>query len=82
MFQAADLHGGVKQEGDVAREHSVDAVANRGVDGEVVALFFGSGGKHEHVEMEEEPPKGGGIINGWAGGGNADDGAYHCLLEV
>ena len=75
MFQAADLHGGVKQEGDVARERSVNAVANRGVDGEAVALFFGSGGKNEHVEMEEEPPKGGGIINGWAGGGSADDGA-------
>ena len=69
------MYGGVKQDGDVARERSVDAVANRGVDGEAVALFFSSGGKNEHVEMEEEPPKGGGIINGWAGGGSADDGA-------
>ena len=82
MFQAADLHGGVKQKGDVARECSVDAIANRGMDGETVALLFGSGGKNEHVKMEEEPPKGGGIIKGWAGGGSDDDGAQHCLLEV
>lgn len=75
MFQAFDLHGGVKQKGDVARDRSVDAVANCGVEGETVALFFGSGGKNEHVKMEEEPPKGGGIIKGWAGGGSDDDGA-------
>jgi hypothetical protein len=75
LFQAFDLHGGVKQKGDVARERSVDAVANCGVEGETVALFFGSGGKNEHVKMEEEPPKGGGIIKGWAGGGSDDDGA-------
>ena len=74
MFQAADLHGGVNQKGDVARERSVDAVENLGMDGETVALFFGSGGKNEHVKMEEEPPKGGGIIKGWAGGGSDDDG--------
>jgi hypothetical protein len=75
LFQAFDLHGGVKQKGDVARERSVDAVANCGVEGETVALFFGSGGKNEHVKMEEEPPKGGGIIKGWAGGGSDDNGA-------
>ena len=75
MFQAFDLHGGVKQKGDVARERSIDAVANRGVDGETVALFLGSGGKNEHVKMKEEPPKGGGIIKGWAGGGSDDDSA-------
>ena len=75
MFQAFDLHGGVKQKGDVARDRSVDAVANCGVEGETVALFFGSGGKNEHVKKEEEPPKGGGIIKGWAGGGSDDDGA-------
>ena len=53
MFQAADLHGGVKQKGDVARECSVDAIANRGLDGETVALLLGdreSGivGEHPH----------------------------------
>ncbi len=75
MFQAADLHGGLKQKGDVTRERSIDAVANCGVDGETVALFFGSRGKNEHVKMEEEPPKGGRIIKGWAGGGSNNDGA-------
>ena len=82
MFQAADLHGGVKQKGNVARECSVDAIANRGMDGETVALLFGSGGKNEHVKMEEEPPKGGSVINGWAVGVGDDYGTYDRCLKV
>ena len=53
LFEAFNLHGGVKKEGDVAGEGGVDAVTNGGVDGEPITLEFRGRGEDEHVKMEQ-----------------------------
>jgi len=52
------------------------------VDGEAIALFFGCWSKDEHIQMEEEPPKGGGVVKRGARSVGHDDGPYYGSLEV
>ena len=46
---------------DVAREDGVNAVADGAMDGVVGSLSCGGWCKDNHVKVEEEPPKWGGI---------------------
>ena len=52
------------------------------MDGSVRALSVGGRRKNEHIEVEEEPPEWGRIVDGGAVGVGRDDGPYDGGLEV
>jgi hypothetical protein len=50
---------------NVTRLDGVDAIAYDFVDRLMGALSSGGGSEDEHVEVEEEPPEGGGVNSQW-----------------
>ena len=74
------MHGCVKKEGDIAREGGVDAITDGVMNGGIGSLLSCGGCKDEHVEVEEEPPEGGGVIDGGAVGIGGDNCAYDRTL--
>ena len=58
---------------DVAGEDGINAVADCAMDGVVGALLFCRWCKDEHIKVEEEPPKWGGIDGVCVGVGDGED---------
>ena len=52
LFKPANLHGRMKEEGNVATICCVDSVADGVADGDMVALLFCGWCEDEHVEVK------------------------------
>jgi hypothetical protein len=82
LFEPANLHSRMKEEGNVTTVCCVDAITDGVGDGDMVTLVFCGRCKDKHVKVKQKPPELCGAVNGVASSVGFDNGADDGSLKV
>ena len=82
LFEPANLHSRIKEEGNVTTVCCVDAITDGVANGHMVALVFCGRCKDKHVKVKQKPPEWCRAVNGVASNIGFDDGSDDGSLKV